>query len=203
MTGPTAVPEPVVTGPGRPRDPRVDRDVLEAAVRLLSTGGYDALSVEAVAARAGVSRATVYRRYANRADLLEAACRTFAKPEIEPPDTGSVRGDLIELVARLEAMLTEDDTGGMLPAVLSAARVHSEVREALQRFIATRRSPSVEVIRRGVDRGEIRPEVDPELLADMLNGAVVYRRLIKNNAVGARRAAQLVDTLLSGAAAGT
>lgn len=203
MTAPTATPEPAVAGPGRPRDPRVDRDVLEAAVHLLSTGGYDALSVEAVAARAGVSRATVYRRYANRAELLDAACRTFARPEIEPPDTGSVRTDLIELVARLEAMLTEHDTGGMLPAVLSAARAHAEVREALQRFISTRRSPSVEVIRRGVDRGEIRSDVDPELLADMLNGAVVYRRLIKNNAVGGRRAAQLVDTLLSGAAGRT
>lgn len=203
MTGPTAVPEPVVTGPGRPRDPRVDRDVLEAAVHLLSTGGYDALSVEAVAARACVSRATVYRRYANRAELLDAACRTFAKPEIEPPDTGSVRTDLIELVARLEAMLTEHDTGGMLPAVLSAARAHAEVREALQRFISARRSPSLEVIRRGVDRGEIRSDVDPELLADMLNGAVVYRRLIKNSAVGGRRAAQLVDTMLTGAASRT
>lgn len=203
MTAPTATPEPAVAGPGRPRDPRVDRDVLEAAVHLLSTGGYDALSVEAVAARAGVSRATVYRRYANRAELLDAACRTFARPEIEPPDTGSVRTDLIELVARLEAMLTEHDTGGMLPAVLSAARAHAEVREALQRFISARRSPSLEVIRRGVDRGEIRSDVDPELLADMLNGAVVYRRLIKNNAVGGRRAAQLVDTLLSGAAGRT
>lgn len=203
MSAPAAAREPsgapAGPGPGRPRDPQVDHDVLEAAVHLLSSGGYEALSVEAVAARAGVSRATVYRRYANRADLLDAACRRFAKPDIEPPDTGSVRGDLIALVRRLAAMLNEDDTGGMLPAVLSAARAHAEVREALRRFISTRRSPSVEVIRRGVDRGEIRTDVDPELLADLLNGAVVYRLLIRNGSIGERRAADLVDTLLAGA----
>lgn len=200
MNVPAPAQEPTA-GPGRPRDPQLDRAILDAAVHLLSSGGYEGLSVEAVAAHAGVSRATVYRRYANRSDLLDAACSVFAKPDDEPPDTGSVRTDLIALVRRLASHLAADDTGGMLPAVLSAARAHTEVRQALKRFISSRRSPTLDAVRRGIDRGEIRGDIDPEMLTDMLIGAVVYRMLIRNGTFGERRSADLVDTVLAGARA--
>jgi AcrR family transcriptional regulator len=186
-------------GPGRPRDPHVDRAIIEAAVELLSDGGVEAMSVEAVAARAGVSRASVYRRYANRVDLMEAAFHAASARKPPPPDTGSARGDLVQVVLRLKSILAESDTGGLLPAMLAAAREHPEVREALERFTSARRSPTIAVIRRGIERGEIRPDVDPELMADMLVGAVIYRLLMRNGTIGDRRAEELVDVLLAGA----
>ena len=188
-------------GPGRPRDPQVDQAIIAAAVELLSDGGVEAMSVEAVALRAGVSRASVYRRYANRVDLMEAAFHAASAQKPEPPDTGSARTDLIQLVLRLKSVLLDSDSGAMLPAMLSAARENPEVREALERFTSARRSPTVQVIRRGIERGEIRADVEPELLADMLVGAVIYRLLMRNGTIGDRRAEELVDLVLGGAGA--
>lgn len=190
---------PRQAGPGRPRDPHVDQAILAAAVELLSEGGVEALSVEAVASMAGVSRASVYRRYANRVDLMEAAFHAASAKKPAPPDTGTVRSDLIQLVLRLKSILSDSDTGGMLPAMLGAARENPEVREALERFTSARRSPTIEVIRRGVERGEVRADVDPELLADMLVGGVIYRLLMRNGTIGERRAEELVDLMLAGA----
>ena len=186
-------------GPGRPRDPQVDQAIIAAAVELLGDGGVEAMSVEAVAARAGVSRASVYRRYANRVDLMEAAFHAASVQKPEPPDTGSVRTDLVQLVLILKSVLLDSESGGMLPAMLSAARENPEVREALERFTSARRSPTIEVIRRGIDRGEIRDDVEPELLADMLVGAVIYRLFMRNGTIGQRRAEELVDLVLGGA----
>ncbi len=199
MNATSRVHEP--TTRGRPRDPQVDRAILDAAVELLHEGGLEAMSVEAVAARAGVSRASVYRRYTNRVDLMEAVFNAAAAAKPEPPDTGSVRTDLVQLIHRLRAVLLESDTGGMLPAMMSAALENPEVREALERFTSARRAPTVEILRRGIERGELRAGTDPDLLADVLVGAVIYRILMRNVTIGDQRAEHLVDLLLSGSAA--
>ena len=114
-------------GPGRPRDPHLDRAILEAALRILGEGGAEALTIDAVASLAGVSRATVYRRYENRVDLMEAAFVAAAAPTHEAPDTGSVRADLIARVERLSRALVESDGGRLLPVMLAAARGSTEV----------------------------------------------------------------------------
>ncbi len=188
-------------GPGRPRDPLVDRAILDAAVELLSDGGIEAMTMESVATRAGVSRASVYRRYANRVDLMEAAFHAAAEQKPEPPDTGDVRRDLVQLLTRLSTLLMESDTGAVLPAMLAAARENAEVREALERFTADRRTPTTTVLIRGIERGEIRADVDPELMADALVGAVIYGLLLRNVGPGRARVAKLVDLVLAGAAA--
>lgn len=183
---------------GRPRDPEVDRAVLGAVVDLLSERGYDALTMDAVAARAGVGRASVYRRYSGRVELLEAACRTFSPPLPDTPDTGSVRGDLIALVRSSAEIIAGTDTGRLLPSMLGASSAHPEVREALGRFSASRRSPSVEVLKRGIERGELRAGTDPDVVADLLVGAVIYRILVRGGRVSTRRATELVDAVLTG-----
>lgn len=198
MSAAAAAPDSVAAGPGRPRDPQVDRAILDAVVALLSDSGVEAVTVEGVACRAGVSRASVYRRYANRVDLIEAAFHATAQQKADPPDTGSVRSDLVQLVQLFRHAILDSDPGRMLPAMLSAARDHEEVREALQRFTSSRRAPTVEIIRRGIERGELRTDADPELMTDLLVGAVMYRVLLRNGTVGVRRAEQLVDTVLDG-----
>lgn len=186
---------------GRPRDPEVDRAILDAVLDLLGDGGYESLTVEAVAARAGVARASIYRRYSGRIELLEAAFRHFAPPTQNPPDTGSIRGDLVAIVRGLAATMERSGSGRLLPSMVAASGKHPEVREALNRFSASKRAPSVEVIRRAIGRGELRAETDAELVADLLVGSVMYRILLRGGRVGTRHAEHLVDTVLEGAAA--
>ena len=105
------------------------------------------------------------------------------------------------LLTRLSTLLMESDTGAVLPAMLAAARENAEVREALERFTADRRTPTTTVLIRGIERGEIRADVDPELMADALVGAVIYGLLLRNVGPGRTRVAKLVDLVLAGAAA--
>ena len=198
MTAEVAAPPPA---PRRPPDPPRPPANMDAVVDLLSEGGVEALTMDAVACRAGVARASVYRRYAGRVELLEAACRTYAPATTEPPDTGTVRGDLIELARSITATVGRSDAGRLFPVMLSASGSHPEVREALARFSASKRSPSVEVIRRAVERGELRADTDADLVADLLVGAILYRVLVRGGTVGAKRAEELVDMLLAGIAA--
>lgn len=181
---------------GRPRDPEVDRSILDAVAAILAERGFDGLTMEAVAARAGVSKASVYRRYACRSQLLETACHAFGPPPREAPDTGSTRDDLVELLASFAAMIGESDAGRVLPALLGASAANPEAREALGRFTASRRSPTLEVIRRGIDRGEIPAGTDPDALADLLSGAVVFRVLVRSERVSRQRVEKYVDLVL-------
>jgi AcrR family transcriptional regulator len=186
---------------GRPRDPHVDEAIMDAVVDLLSEGGFEALTIDAVSCRAGVARASVYRRYAGRVELLEAACRAYAPTVSEPPDTGNVRDDLVHLARSIASTVGRSDAGRLFPVMLSASGSHPEVREALARFSASKRSPSVEVIRRAMERGELRADTDADLVADLLVGAILYRVLVRGGTVGAKRAEELVDMLLAGIAA--
>lgn len=190
----------MTVGPGRPRDPLLDRAILDAALELLGDGGAEALTIEAVATLARVSRATVYRRYANRVDLMEAAFIAAAAPPQDAPRTGSVAADLIELIERLNRALVESDSGRLLPVMLAAARDSSEVREALQRFTSSRRTPMLASLLAGVDRGELRDDTDLDLAADMLVGAVIHRMFMRNSVMDADDVTALVDVLLRGLA---
>lgn len=185
-------------GPGRPRDPHLDRAILAAALRILGEGGAEALTIDAVASLAGVSRATVYRRYENRVDLMEAAFVAAAAPTHEAPGTGSVRADLIAMVERLSRALVESDGGRLLPVMLAAARGSTEVREALERFTSSRRAPTIESILAGVERGELRDDIDPDLVTDMIVGVVIHRLLMRNRPMDPDDVERLVDQVLRG-----
>lgn len=185
---------------GRPRDPEVDRAILDAVLDLLGEGGYESLTVEAVAARAGVARASIYRRYAGRLELLEAAFRHFVPSTPALPDTGSIRGDLVAIGRTLASMMARSESGRLMPTMLSAAARHAEVREALSRLSATKRAPLVEAIRRGIDRGELRPSTDPDVIADLIVGATMYRvLLLHGERAGPRHVEHLVDAVLASA----
>lgn len=184
--------------PGRPRDPEVDRAILAAAAAILTEEGVDALTVDAVACRSGVARASIYRRHANRTALLIAACEAFTPPAPEPPRTGSLRGDLVALGTSIAAKLQGAGTAQLLPTMLAAATTHPEVREALATFFSSRRSPTADAVREAVERGEVRPGLDPEVVADLLVGAIVHRTVVRNGSVGPARVEQLVDVLLGG-----
>ena len=163
--------------PGRPRSPEADRSILEAALRLLGERGYTNMSIDQVAAEAGVSRATVYRRYRDKADLVtEAVASRYGSEEV--PDTGSAYSDLLELARQGRSKL-EGEAGMPLAGVLLVEGPHDpELLEwSRKRVILPRRGRYRTVLERGVRRGQIRAGADVEAVIDALIGAYYARHL--------------------------
>jgi AcrR family transcriptional regulator len=186
-------------GPGRPRRRGTDRAILNAALELVAERGYDGLTMEGIAARAGVAKTTVYRRWRSRDEVLEAASEKFVT-EIGVPDTGTIRGDLIELL-QSAIRVYSGLPGRVMPGLVSAmARHPSLARRVRDGFLASRRDALRTVVERGIRRNELRPQIDIELTLDLLGGPLMYRLLVTGQAVDAETAVGLVDTLLRGIA---
>jgi AcrR family transcriptional regulator len=193
----SAVPlvEPV-RRPGRPRSARADAAILEAAIDAFVERGWDAFTIEGVAARAGVSKSTIYRRYPCRVDLLLAAARRLAEERDPVPDTGALRSDLVEMVTGHVRMVTTTRTGQAIPLMVAATAQHPELTAPYRAFLAERRAAWRAVIDRGIARGELRVDVDPELLVDLLVGPLFYRRWVSYEATGPGYVEALVDAAL-------
>ena len=188
-------------GRGRPRDPEVEQQIAEATVGLVAEVGFEALTMEAVAKRAGVAKATLYRRFPAKVDLIVAACQWVSPMEPEVPDTGSVRDDLVEVISGFADRLRRSEAGRTLPSMVASSVRSPEIREALQRVSESRRSRLLHVLRRGVDRGELHDDLDLELIADTLTGPIAYRHLISGRSITPSVVARLVDQVLRGALA--
>jgi AcrR family transcriptional regulator len=197
MTATNADITPVVTR-GRPRDPELDDEIMAAAVHLIATHGVEGLTMDAVARRAGVAKASIYRRFASKVDLLAAACAAVCPTALDAPDTGSARDDLVELIGAIVESFRAKSTNKLMPTVLAASSTNPDVSEALQKFSNSRRSRLVEVVRRGIDRGELDEHLDQELLGDQLVGVVLYRFLVTGRPLSKPVIERLVDQVLAG-----
>ena len=140
--------------------------MLEAVLDELVEHGMLAMSIEAIAARAGVSKATIYRWWPDKVALTLEALREL--PELPEPDTGSLEDDLCELRRALVELVDTTSLGDVLPALI-AERRRSEHREDIARYIAQRSAPFEVIVRRAVDRGELPPHLDPQLLAELFS----------------------------------
>jgi len=182
--------------PGRPRSPECDEAILEAAVELFAEGGLDGLTVEGVAARAGVGKATIYRRYPCKVDLVVAAPRSVAIDGSPRPDTGTTRGDLRALVEWLILMLTTTALGRAMPMMVADRARVSELADAHREIVREKRACHREVVLRGVARGDLRDDVDPEAVIDAYVGPIFYRFLISDAPLDDAFAEALVDAVL-------
>ena len=162
------------TRPGG-RTARVRADVLAAVEVELAEHGYDGLTIDAVAARSGVHRTTVYRRWQSVAGLLVDLLRAGADDSWQPADTGSLEGDLIAVNREVHAALTERPS--VTQAVIAASFRTPEAAKALTDFWSDRYARTAAVVRRAVDRGEISPDTDAHQLV-MLATAPVYHQLV-------------------------
>ena len=147
--------------------------------------------MDAVAARAGVSKATIYRRWDSKEALVLAAWHECGA-QLPSPDTGSLRGDLEQLCAAIRDGIGTGVMEHVFPQMLAAARVNKELGEDFDRFLHERRRPTREVLRRARDRGELAPDADLELIHDLLVGPITYRVLVK----GSRLDAAMIDSLI-------
>ena len=170
----TSAPRPL----GRPRDERADRAILAAALGLMAEHGVRDLRMDDVAERAGVGKATIYRRYRSKDDLVTAAVAGLVS-EITVPDTGSTRGDLLGLMRRAVKVYRGSVEAGVMPGLVDAMSRDVELaRSVREGFLAGRRAALRAVLERGIDRGDLRADLDLELALDVLGGPLFYRLLI-------------------------
>jgi AcrR family transcriptional regulator len=181
--------------PGRPRDARADEAILEAAADVLARCGPGGFTVDAVAARAGVGKATIYRRWPSRADLLLATVEQ-ATIDLKDPDTGSVRSDLVFVMSALAVKLRLTNVGRLLPALAAEAAVNPDMSETLAAFVEERRQLSRGVLVRAVERGELPAGTDVDLVLDLLAGPVFYRALVARRPVEPEDVERMVDAVL-------
>ena len=181
---------------GRPRDPSCGRAILQATLELLAEVGYDRTTIDAVAARAGVSKPTIYRRWPEGKDQLVWSAVAQCKADVPVIDTGSLRGDL---VASLEHMISGVKENAHLAAGLTqhlreSPRLGQVFREEI---MVAKRAHFESILRRAVDRGELaRLPRDVPLLADLGPSVIHSRALITGESLDRRFVNQLVDHVL-------
>jgi AcrR family transcriptional regulator len=185
--------------PGRPRDTRCDQAIIAATLHALASSGFTGLSMEAVAARAGVGKATVYRRWPTKEALVTDALATLADTS-EPVDTGSLRDDLVAWLNTVRRHNLQTLSGRIMPRLLAERDTHPDLFDTYrQRVLAPSREQVAAVLRRGVASGELDSDVDIDLVTDMLVGPVTYRQYTSGSQeVNTGRIGAVVDTVLEG-----
>ncbi|WP_051970352.1 TetR/AcrR family transcriptional regulator [Kitasatospora azatica] len=184
---------------GRPRDPAVDEAIRHAALQLTKEHGYRGLSMEGIAARSGVSKQTVYRRYRSKGEVVLDALAGFAVAKLPTPDTGSLRGDLAELLTL--TFRTAQGVAGDLNRALAAEALQDPefARRMWQELIAARREAVRELLVRGRERGEVGHQ-DEEFLLDLVYAPLWYRLLFGVEALTDEYALALTDAVCKAAA---
>ncbi|MEE6261940.1 TetR/AcrR family transcriptional regulator [Plantactinospora sonchi] len=188
--------------PGRPRSIRADEAILEAALDLLAEGStVEALSIESIASRAGVGKATIYRRWSGKEALLQDALRRLKPPPPEPPGQ-SVREDLIMLVGST-GQNADSRIGKIMPCIMPLVNRSPEQYRLYQEVVEPRRRMLREALRRGIALGEIRADVDIELAVSLLTAPLVMQRVLRANPHldETDLATRIVDTVIAGIAA--
>jgi AcrR family transcriptional regulator len=179
-------------------DPRVERSrrvILEAVLEELGEVGYGPMTIERVAARAGVGKSTIYRHWPGKLELVEDAFRTLKAPVVVP-QSGSFRDRVVGLLEQVAMLVAESTYSACMPALIDASERDPKVRDFHHRFSAERRAVLVDLLRSGVEQGELPRSTDPELLADALVGPIVLRRLMMDQPCDRHIVPALVDQVL-------
>jgi AcrR family transcriptional regulator len=185
--------EPKGAAPGR-RGARARQAILEAADDLLVAEGYAGVTIEGIAARAGVAKQTIYRWWTSKAELLMDGLLDDAATDLPPIDTGSAPQDLRLHLARLAGFHTDDPAGRVLAALIGQAQHDSQVAQELRRrYLLPRRAADRLMLERGIERGEIAGEGDLDGLLDALEGPIYHRVLILGGVADAAFIAGLVE----------
>jgi AcrR family transcriptional regulator len=183
---------------GRPRSDEVHRRILDATRELLSEDGFSDLRLEHVAARAGVGKATIYRRWGSKEALAQELLAELAGPHIAVAVTGDTREELLAAVVNPMRAVTETSFGPVIRALLSQIAVNPTLGDPFRATVVqARRDEIARVIARGVARGDLRPDADADVATELLVGPV-YFRLMFGGDLDDAFAARVVDTVLIG-----
>ncbi len=191
-------------GTSRPggRTARTAEAVYASTISELSARPYAEISVETIAARAGVHKTTVYRRWGSKAELVAQALADAAAAAIEVPDTGHVESDLRALSRSVGAVLADPGGAAITRALLAGAAESAEIGALMDRFWATRLAAIGAIVDRAAERGEIPPGTDTAGLMNALAAPLYYRLLVTREPVTERDADRAAAAVLAAARAG-
>ena len=183
---------------GRPRSDQLHRAILDAACRLITERGFANLRLERVAAEAGVSKATIYRRWPSKEALALELLLELAAPHLAVEETGDTRDELVAAVRNAVRAVTETAFGPVIRALLSEIAVNPALGDPFRATVVqARRDEVARVIQRGVERGDLREDADADLATELLVGPA-YFRLMFGGDLGDGFPERVVDTVLQG-----
>lgn len=185
-------------------DPRLERSrrvIQEATIAEMAEVGYGAMTIENIAKRAGVSKATLYRQWNGKLDLVESSLEMI-KGEMRIDASAPPRERIQQVLTWLATYLadTDDPASGCLPALVSAAQYDPAVREFHHRFSTARRQVLVGLVAEGIADGEFSSELDPALTAELLVGPLFYRRLMSDTPFAPADVPQVMRAVLGDSA---
>ena len=185
--------------PGRPRSEQARQAILRSTLRILESSGFSELTIEDVADRAGVGKTTVYRWWPNKGALIADAFASNTTRTLRFPDTGSVFSDMSRQMRQLVKVF-RSPRGRIVSAILAAGQRDKDVIAAFRdRFLWPRRREAYATLRRGVRRGELRKDLDPDLVLDSLYGPIYMRFLIRHDRLTPEFVDRLCALVLGGA----
>jgi AcrR family transcriptional regulator len=200
----TAPPAPATTAAakaarrGRPRSDAAHRRILEATRELLAEEGFSRLRLEHVAARAGVGKATIYRRWSSKEALCQELLAELAGPHVTVADVGDTRAELLAAVVNPMRAITDTPFGRVIRGLLSQITINPTLGDPFRASVVrTRRDEIARVLERGVARGDLRPDADPAVATELLVGPV-YFRLMFGGDLDLVFAERIVDAYLRG-----
>jgi AcrR family transcriptional regulator len=180
MTIQTVAANVVPRGPGRPRCEKARKAVIRSTLALLKRVGFHELSMESVAVRAGVGKATIYRWWPNKAELVIAAFVFAVEEELRFPSAGSVLESIHEQMKRW-AFIFRSPLGQIVATVIGAGQSDPEILEAFRaHWVEPRRIEARRLLRQAIRNGEIRADLDPDTVLDLLYGPLYLRLLLKH-----------------------
>ena len=181
--------------PGRPRDAALDANILRAAMELLGESGLNAVTMDAVAQRAGAGKASLYRRWRSKDELLADALALYSPIDVEI-DTGSLREDLVK-VYEVYYGIGNHLMQAAIQEMLGNVRLHHAwTQKVAPQRLAVRRATLVTMFERAAARGEIRMPADLHLIIDVVPALVLYRFNMRSQKVTRASIAKVIDTLV-------
>lgn len=185
--------------------PRIEGDreaeILEATLQLLATAGYDRLTMDGVAAAAKASKATLYRRWSSKVELvIDALQRGREAPQLVEADTGSLRGDLLAAACD-KAGLNDERSLAVMASIITALHHDQEFAEAFhERFLAPKIAATRRMYERAQQRGEIRADADLDLLSSVLASVILHRFFVLQLPVDDAAVTKIIDEIVIPAA---
>ena len=183
---------------GRPRSKKFDESILAATLELAGEVGIKGMSMDELAQRAGVSKATIYRRWPSKEILVLQALQSAMQP-LDDVDTGGVVEDLRLCLGQMIARMSKKDRmNDVLPHLIEMATHDTTLRSSVDDYVQNRRVPVLKVLERAIGRGELPADTDIELVLDALLGPLIYRRLLSGGVLDADFLDRLIVLVLPG-----
>jgi AcrR family transcriptional regulator len=180
---------------GRPRSAGVDEALLAATLELATEVGINRMSMDVLAQRAGVSKATIYRRWPSKEALVLDALQHAIKP-FEQVDTGTFRGDLDVYLGELAERMTNGSASDILPHLIEVSVRDDVLRASLDDYVRMRRQPLRTIVERAIGRGELSADTDVDILLDVVLSPFIYRRLLSHDVIDADFVRRLLALVL-------